>query len=72
MEWQPIESAPRDEDIWVFGLVKIWVDSCEFEWQGQAGFDSENNIWLTTSYNDAGNVLEIIPTRWMPLPEPPK
>ncbi len=66
MEWQPIETAPRDKamiDIW----AKQWnAKTDEFEFRRFAGcfFDESGNIWgMPTDYRA---------THWMPLPEPPK
>lgn len=71
MDWQPIETAPKDKDVWVYGLAKIWVGSCEFEWQGQAGFNGDDGLWWTTSHDSFGAPLMVAPTHWMPLPPPP-
>ncbi len=70
--WRPIASAPRDADVWVYGLAIIWANSCPFLWQGQAGWDEDGAIWLTTAHDDKGSPLKVIPTHWMPLPAPPK
>ena len=71
MEWQPIATAPRDTEVWVYGLAKVWSGSMRFWWQGQAGFDADEGNWMTTSYNDKGEPLLVTPTHWMPLPPPP-
>jgi hypothetical protein len=68
MEWQPIESAPRDET-W---LLLYWGD--EQPWQVEAngmalGFWSiEGADWFDSEA--ASNPL-LAPTHWMPLPAPP-
>lgn len=71
-EWRDIASAPRDAEIWVYGLAEVWKQSMPFQWQGQAGWVEEDASWWTTSHNDAGEPLKVIPSHWMPLPEPPQ
>lgn len=77
MEWQPIETAPRDgRDIIVVTVyaeiptpfVACWSDTfCEWIIGGDCVFglvvNGAVNIDDTCSIN---------PTHWMPLPEPPK
>lgn len=70
--WQPIETAPKDKDIWVYGTAKVWSNSDEFLWQGQSGWNSEDSSWWTTSHDDCGEVLIVKPSHWMPLPQPPE
>ena len=69
--WQPIATAPRDADVWVYGLATVWTNSCPFLWQGQAGWDEDDASWWTTAHDDKGEPLKVIPTHWMPLPPPP-
>ena len=69
--WQPIETAPKDADVWVYGLAHVWVGSCQFFWQGQAGWDADDASWWTTAHDDKGEPLKVIPTHWMPLPAAP-
>jgi hypothetical protein len=70
-KWRDIEEAPRDEDVWVYGLAKVWDGSCQFHWQGQAGWNEEDGTWWTTSHDDEGKPLKVTPTHWQPLPPPP-
>lgn len=59
MNWQPIETAPHGEILCAFQHGGIAV--CE---KGFSGF------WHTPyGYTQEPNML---PTHWMPLPEPPK
>ena len=68
MEWQPIESAPKDQ------IVDLWLDD------GHGGFRLADCTW-TGAYWFSGNWkydcgAEILendprPTHWMPRPEPP-
>jgi hypothetical protein len=71
MTWQPIETAPKDVEVWVVGLAKPWRTSMEFIWQGQSGFSEEDGRWWTTAHDDSGEPLFVKPTHWMPLPPPP-
>jgi hypothetical protein len=57
MDWQPIETAPRDgTEILVWGgghdVASVW-------WQ-----DGDEDVWFN------GDVI-VHPTHWMPLPKPP-
>lgn len=72
--WQPIETAPLDKgDLWVCGLAKLWSNSDELVWQGQAGFDPDSvPLWWTTHHDDEGKPLRVKATHWMPLPDLPE
>lgn len=67
MEWLPIESAPKDgRDLWLYTpsdepaqVVGYWADS----WGGWN--------WRDSVIADCA-AEELLPTHWMPLPEPPK
>ena len=66
MEWQPIESAPRDgRFILVHGPEG--VDKARFRgWTFEPGWERE----CTAEYdNEMAAVTE--PSHWMPLPTPP-
>lgn len=63
--WQPIETAPKDRDIYVCGLVKLWADSCPFAWQGEVCWDSEEEGWITGGYDDSGDHLYVEATHWV-------
>lgn len=74
-KWQPIETAPKDRDIWVCGFASVWTSSDAFLWQGQAGFSEKDGLWWTTSCDDSGQPLKVIPTHWvelLKLPELPQ
>ena len=66
MKWQPIETAPKDKQI--FALC--FEDYPQVvEWHSEADYCDEGivQIWrsvLTERF--------VIPTSWMPLPEPPE
>lgn len=61
MEWQPIESAPKDGTV-----VDLWVDGgreADCRWRGGAWVTVEDGcVWSVASD----------PTHWMPLPQPPR
>lgn len=65
MEWQPIETAPKDGT----AIIGAW-DSKIFEnrWFIHPVI-FENGIWIHYWDQDEDHVL--YPTHWMPLPEPP-
>lgn len=61
MEWQPIETAPKDKEILLFFPVVRPTR--------QAGYGAPQMIRVDKLHNwDYGNR---IPTHWMPLPPPP-
>lgn len=73
MEWQPIETAPRDGttfQAWIVNIVGagFWVSGCRynddgaFEIYGRVDYDMYD--WAVYSH--------LTPTHWMPLPEPPR
>jgi hypothetical protein len=68
MDWQPIETAPRD-------------DSEVLVWAGPRG-DSEQRVWTAViassgQCSSAPYLMDeyymeiLVATHWMPLPEPP-
>ena len=72
MKWQPIETAPRDGTsllLWCphykrpirVGTYEIWEDFSH----GQSV--SKREYWSIGTFDS----LEVLPTHWMPLPEPP-
>jgi hypothetical protein len=69
--WRPIETAPNGEDILVFcpdakepqiviAALLTFVD-CKDETDTE---DAWHDVWMETD-------LDVEPTHWMPLPEPP-
>ena len=59
-QWQPIETAPKDEWIWA---CPAWnYLAMEVVQVAEDGF-----VWNGTGYVKPGFF-----TRWMPLPDPPK
>lgn len=72
MEWQPIETAPKDGRMVLLaesGYVEcgFWHDGSEcYGHRGGAGwFSEEDRHNLLTARN-------VHPTHWMPLPAPPQ
>ena len=70
MEWQPIETAPKDE-------TTILVYGC---WEGELhGRDDEPDVWKASYFYGTWSIeggeyysqRVINPTHWMPLPLPP-
>ena len=55
MEWQPIETAPKD------GMVLVWDGYPRIAWQ-------ERGVWRDS---DEFFAQALNPTHWMPLPDPP-
>lgn len=69
-EWQPIETAAKDEDVWILGtsggkipFVMAW-DGYDDEWY------TFNRHYETTLQPHTNKPWQ--PSHWMPLPSPPK
>ena len=76
MDWQPIETAPKDgtvilvyEKPWGFHPDHLFNSTHVVRW-----FDGERNGWgrgwMIAEYQNLGKNLTA-PLFWMPLPEPP-
>jgi hypothetical protein len=63
MEWQPIETAPKDGT-----AVLLWLsgDAAFFDWMVVGSYDGDDAGW-----NDGITMFRLEPTHWMPLPRPP-
>ena len=76
MDWQPIETAPKDgEPILVAGGVTMF-DAETFEtWRTlygvQMAYGFYGDAWLGGCGSEAGSQHWLRPTHWMPLPPPP-
>jgi hypothetical protein len=74
MEWQDIESAPRD-GTWIIAwdgenvLPLCWVDD-SYEHGGYTGWAHGTSDWGGTLY-DGYNEVSRQPIAFMPLPPPP-
>jgi hypothetical protein len=73
MNWQPIETAPKDTEVfigcwsegeWKFGRSMLFYErGNEYEGEHYAGW-----FW---SIDDCLESIAENPTHWMPLPDPP-
>jgi hypothetical protein len=65
-QWQPIETAPRDEKIWILantqGLSPATNDP----------FIPDVLRWFEGKWENGLSDHKYFPTHWQPLPEPPK
>ena len=71
-KWQPIETAPKDADILLYGPSSDGPRVTEGYWM-KAQYDYEFDrthpaFWFSM---DGGFTKKYPPTHWMPLPEPP-
>jgi hypothetical protein len=70
MNWQPIETAPKGQDVLVFdGVGKEQFVAFSVQISAQAG--SEKHEWC---FLDNGKIKACVkdPTHWTPLPPPPE
>ena len=67
-KWQPIETAPKDDD-WI--IIADDKKSCPAYWGPQ--YFGRDFAWIVFSARSecVGADMEK-PTHWMPLPEPPE
>lgn len=64
MEWQPIETAPKQDG----KHVLLFGDGDDFEECVIVGWwDVDRDRWMPFH-----GYAQVNPTHWMPLPEPPK
>jgi hypothetical protein len=74
MEWQPIETAPKDEEIIVGrGAIPLSNRRAFFPAYSGSGFwCEEEGAWVFWSHITPGAKTRYDqPTHWMPLPPPP-
>jgi len=71
MNWQPIETAPKD------GTTILVCDAAKqislVNWEYVTGYENTNigpDGWRSDACRDFGGFED--PTHWMPLPEPPR
>jgi hypothetical protein len=63
MEWQPIETAPKEALILLYAPSEVWPTTfvgCYSEEDGKPAWTDADGTWL-----------EFACTHWMPLPPPP-
>ena len=61
-KWQPIESAPRDG-------AQMYVDAPQLDCGCSIAY-FENGAWCSAW--DGRKFIDYVPTKWQPLPAPPK
>ena len=67
MDWQPIETAPKDGSFCLAAKQACWAKAFDhFPYPLKQRWNGEE--WEA----DDGRVYEPQPTHWMPLPAPPK
>ena len=79
MEWQPIETAPKDGTLIILwnstkGLNRAYFGSWRVDSSEEHLEDSSLANWFDDSYDDFSlgySSLPLNPTHWMPLPPPP-
>lgn len=74
MEWQPIETAPKDGDnVLLFGRIDPRHPFEGIRWQKMTVFsgywDRIDGAWCPSGATWAGPFMEV--THWKPLPSPP-
>ncbi len=69
-EWQPIETAPKDDTgflaYWPISETQWCIVTCWWKTTGAAGPG-----WHTVDLFDDDSERLILPTKWQPLPAPP-
>ena len=61
-DWQPIDTAPDDTEILVYGA---WIEGGSFK-----GITIATRSWIDDVWDCEGDYMGEM-THWMPLPEPP-
>lgn len=75
-EWQPIETAPRDDVVLLFGrldplrLQGVKYGSLETPFRAAGYWGDIDGAWCTVGSTWEGPWM--LPTHWMPLPPPPR
>ena len=64
--WQPIETAPKDEAVIVFLTDAAHGMTIEIAHRSSNDPDGD---WYAATHD--GPPIDVRPTHWMPLPEPP-
>ena len=76
-QWQPIETAPRDDTNVIVMYVSIQTQCVfnAFYASLENGWDPEDEGWWSYEHNEVGRIKldgYMTPTHWMPLPEAPQ
>jgi hypothetical protein len=61
MQWQPIETAPKDGTCVLLFYPDLMIRSVVVGWYGSEGWVSDG-FWVLD---------KLKPSHWMPLPDPP-
>ena len=77
MNWQPIETAPKDEHNLLGNCREVflgaWHSSTDYYLKsGWYPVEEEYKFDNARDYCGIHAVMEIHPTHWMPLPDPPQ
>ena len=77
MEWQPIETAPRDETevLVMYMHIDTQIVHNGFYASEADGWEPQDVGWWTYLHSEVSRIkLDdwMTPTHWMPLPAPPK
>lgn len=73
VEWQPIETAPRNEKILCADIRDgQFCEMSMLEKQYTGYVDEDGEEWLWQYHGFGYDCTGIEPTHWMPLPEPPQ
>ena len=70
-EWQPIETAPRDETLILALHPYAWANPELDPPVAVIRWDTRAEKWLFHLPGNYLQIVEIPPTHWHPLPEPP-
>ena len=67
MEWQPIETAPYHDDVWIYHPPMVGTGGAHLYGVGSLWERSKKwqVFWNKISFQD------VTPTHWMPIPEMP-
>lgn len=74
-EWKPIETAPKDKIIIMYAKYptpfSFLGGHSEFYHVKVGLWNRSQDCWFEATDRDIGGMNMMIPTRWMPLPQPP-
>jgi hypothetical protein len=73
-QWQPIETAPKDEFVWLYEEGRgVWIGRFDYVGDGCLWGNSYGSVYLRKDQWLGDNEIDddYKPTRWMPLPAPP-